>query len=123
MSNPQPQPRILGLRFFSLTEMVAEKADIKNSSEKSVRILSSFFWKSCLLFNKKTYIRFFVPDGFSDADLLGRDERDAEASKHDSSPYNRTAETRFGGRKSENIISSFEGIREDSDSIPQIRLY
>ena len=66
MSNPQPQPRILGLRFFSLTEMVAdktvwsvrfrfarrtivcrgtksdaEKADIKNSSEKSVRILSS----------------------------------------------------------------------------------
>jgi len=43
MSNPQPQPRILGLRFFSLTEMVAEKADIKNSSEKSVRILSSFF--------------------------------------------------------------------------------
>ena len=96
MSNPQPQPRILGLRFFSLTEMMAdktvwsvrfrsarrtivrrgtksdaEKADIKNSSEKFVRILSSFFLKSCLLFNKKTYIRFFVPDGFSDDDLWG----------------------------------------------------
>ena len=52
-----------------------------------------------------------------------RDKKDAEALKRASSPYMRTAETRFGGRKSENIISSFEGIREDSDSIPQIRLY
>ena len=53
----------------------------------------------------------------------GRDKKDAESSKTASSPYMRTAETRFGGRKSENIISSFEGIREDSDIIPQIRLY
>ena len=52
-----------------------------------------------------------------------RDKKDAEALKRASSPYMRTAETRFGGRKSENIISSFEGIREDSDIIPQIRLY
>ena len=29
-----------------------------------------------------------------------RDKKDAEASKHDSSPYWRTAETGFGGRKS-----------------------
>ena len=54
---------------------------------------------------------------------LGRDKKDEESSKIVTSPYNRTAETRFGGRKSENIISSFEGIREDSDSIPQLRLY
>ena len=53
----------------------------------------------------------------------GRDKKDAEASKSVTSPYNCTAEAVFGGRKSENIISSFEGIREDSDSIPQIRLY
>ena len=53
----------------------------------------------------------------------GRDKKDAESSKIVTSPYKRTAETVFGGRKSENIISSFEGIREDSDSIPQIRLY
>ena len=53
----------------------------------------------------------------------GRDKKDAESSKIVTSPYKRTAEAVFGGRKSENIISSFEGIREDSDSIPQIRLY
>ena len=53
----------------------------------------------------------------------GRDKKDAEASKSVTSPYKRTAEAIFGGRKSENIILSFEGIREDSDIIPQIRLY
>ena len=54
---------------------------------------------------------------------LGRDKKDAESSKYDSSPYKRTAEAIFGGRKSENIISPFEGIRKDSDIIQQIRLY
>ena len=53
----------------------------------------------------------------------GRDKKDAEASKIVTSPYWRTAEAIFGGRKSENFISSFEGIRKDSDIIPQIRLY
>ena len=51
------------------------------------------------------------------------DKKDAEASKIVTSPYNCTAEAIFGGRKSENIISPFEGIRKDSDIIPQIRLY
>ena len=54
---------------------------------------------------------------------LGRDKKDAEASKTASSPYKRTAETVFGGRKSENIILPFEGIREDSDIIQQISLH
>jgi len=53
----------------------------------------------------------------------GRTKKDAEASKTASSPYRRTAETVFGGSKSENVISPFEGIRKDSDIIPQIRLY
>ena len=53
----------------------------------------------------------------------GRDKKDAESSKIVTSPYKRTAEAIFGGRKSENIISPFEGIRKDSDIIPQIRLY
>ena len=35
---------------------------------------------------------------------MGRDKKDAEASKTASSPYKRTAETVFGGRKSENIF-------------------
>ena len=48
-----------------------------------------------------------------------RDKKDAEASKHDSSPYWRTAETGFGGRKSENV-KSYAGIRQDSDSLPAI---
>ena len=47
---------------------------------------------------------------------MGKDERDAEASKHDSSPYKRTAETGFGGRKSENI-KLHAGIRKDSDPL------
>ena len=49
----------------------------------------------------------------------GRDKKDAEASKHDSSPYLRTAETGFGGRKSENI-KLHAGIRKDSDTLPAI---
>ena len=53
----------------------------------------------------------------------GRDKKDAEASKIVTSPYKRTAEAIFGGRKSENVISSFEGIRKDSDIIKQVRLY
>ena len=53
----------------------------------------------------------------------GSDKKDAEASKIVTSPYKRTAEAIFGGRKSENIISSFEGIRKDSDIIKQVRLY
>ncbi len=53
----------------------------------------------------------------------GRDKKDAESSKIVTSPYKRTAEAIFGGRKSENAISSFEGIRKDSDIIRQIRLY
>ena len=53
----------------------------------------------------------------------GRDKKDAEASKIVTSPYKRTAEAIFGGRKSENIILSFEGIRKDSDIIKQVRLY
>ena len=37
------------------------------------------------------------------------------------SPYKRTAEAIFGGRKAKH--HAFEGIRKDSDIIPQIRLY
>ena len=66
--------------------------------------------------------RFFGPDDFSRHEP-GRDKKDAESSKIVTSPYLRTAEAIFGGRKSENIISPFEGIRKDSDIIPQIRLY
>ena len=62
-------------------------------------------------------LRFFSPP-----EAVG-DKKDAEASKIVTSPYNCTAEAIFGGRKSENIISSFEGIRKDSDIIQQIRLY
>ena len=47
----------------------------------------------------------------------GRDKKDAEASKIVTSPYKCTAEAIFGGRKSENIISPFEGIRKDSDPL------
>ena len=61
-------------------------------------------------------LRFFAPEAVGD-------KKDAEASKIVTSPYNCTAEAIFGGRKSENIISSFEGIRKDSDIIQQIRLY
>ena len=49
----------------------------------------------------------------------GRDKKDAESSKTASSPYWRTAETVFGGRKSENV-KSYAGIRQDSDSLPAI---
>ena len=55
-------------------------------------------------------LRFFSRPG------LGRDKKDAESSKHDSSPYKRTAETGFGGRKSENI-KLHAGIRQDSDPL------
>ena len=44
----------------------------------------------------------------------GIDKKDAEALKTASSPYRRTAETVFGGKKSENVILSFEVIRKDS---------
>ena len=53
----------------------------------------------------------------------GRDKKDAEASKIVTSPYKRTAEAIFGGRKSENVFSSFEGLCKDSDIIKQVRLY
>ena len=59
---------------------------------------------------------------FSLAEAVG-DKKDAEASKIVTSPYNCTAEAIFGGRKSENVIPSFEGIRKDSDIIPQINLH
>ena len=45
----------------------------------------------------------------------GRDKKDAEPSKIVTSPYLRTAETVFGGRKSENI-KPYAGIRQDSDT-------
>ena len=51
----------------------------------------------------------------------GRDKKDAEASKTASSPYWRTAETVFGGRKSENI-KPYAGIRQDSDPIIKIMI-
>ena len=47
---------------------------------------------------------------------LGREKKDAESSKTASSPYKRTAETGFGGRKSENI-KLHAGIRKDSDPL------
>ena len=53
----------------------------------------------------------------------GRDKKDAESSKIVTSPYWRTAEAIFDGRKSENVFLFFEGIRKDSDIIQQIRLY
>ena len=65
-----------------------------------------------------TCFRFFGLRFFS-LHAEGRDKKDAEASKHDSSPYKRTAETGFGGRKSENV-KSYAGIRKDSDSLPAI---
>ena len=61
-------------------------------------------------------LRFFPPEAVGD-------KKDAEASKIVTSPYKRTAEAIFGGRKSENVIPSFEGIRKDSDIIPQINLH
>ena len=57
------------------------------------------------------------------ADRKGGDKKDAESSKIVTSAYNCTAEAIFGGRKSENAVSSFEGIRKDSDIIQQIRLH
>ena len=49
----------------------------------------------------------------------GRDKKDAESSKTASSPYWRTAETVFGGRKSENI-KLHAGIRKDSNPLSAI---
>ena len=49
----------------------------------------------------------------------GRDKKDAESSKTASSPYRRTAETVFGGRKSENI-KLHAGIRKDSNPLSAI---
>ena len=46
----------------------------------------------------------------------GRDKKDAEALKTASSPYKRTAETVFGGRKSENIFH----LLEESVRIPTL---
>ena len=67
--------------------------------EKSDRISSAFIVfvpnKSLII----ALIRFFDLRFFS-LHEKGRDKKDAEASKHDSSPYWRTAETGFGGRKS-----------------------
>ena len=50
----------------------------------------------------------------------GRDKKDAEASKIVTSPYWRTAEAIFGGRKSENIKLR-AGIRQDSDPLHAIK--
>ena len=50
-----------------------------------------------------TCFRFFGLRFFSLPEM-GRDKKDAESSKTASSPYKRTAETVFGGRKSENIF-------------------
>ena len=66
--------------------------------------------------------RFFVPDDFS-RPVAAWDKKDAESSKIVTSPYWRTAEAIFDGRKSENVFLSFEGIRKDSDITQQIRLY
>ena len=52
---------------------------------------------------------------FSLPEAVG-DKKDAEASKIVTSPYKRTAEAIFGGRKSENI-KLLAGIRQDSDPL------
>ena len=49
----------------------------------------------------------------------GRDKKNADSSKTASSPYWRTAETVFGGRKSENI-KLHAGIRKDSNPLSAI---
>ena len=51
---------------------------------------------------------------------LGRDKKDAESSKYDSSPYKRTAEAIFGGRKSENIKNSKQESVKDSNPLSDI---
>ena len=78
----------------------AEKAKTLNYKQESVRIPTPF--PPCGIYRRlirSACFRFFVPDDFSLPEP-GRDKKDAEASKHDSSPYKRTAETGFGGRKS-----------------------
>ena len=117
--------RFFGLRFFSLPEKGrdkivwsvrfraarrtsvrrgaksgAEKAKTYILMQESVRIPTPYQLYGTY---KKTIIiacfRFFGPDDFS-LPTKGRDKKDAESPKHDSSPYWRTAETGFGGRKS-----------------------
>ena len=63
----------------------------------------------------KFCFRFFGPDDFS-IPAKARDKKDAESSKIVTSPYLRTAEAIFGGRKSENV-KSYAGIRKDSDPL------
>ena len=64
-------------------------------------------------------IRFFGLRFFSRYES-GRDKKDAESSKIVTSPYKRTAEAIFGGRKSENIKLR-AGIRQDSDPLHAIK--
>ena len=77
----------------------AEKAKTLNFMQESVRIptpFSQYGTYKCLI--KIICFRFFGPDDFS-RPAKGRDKKDAESSKHASSPYKRTAETGFGDRK------------------------
>ena len=59
--------------------------------------------------------RFFGLRFFSFFKAVG-DKKDAEASKIVTSPYLRTAEAIFGGRKSENV-KSYAGIHKDSNPL------
>ena len=97
----------------------AEKAKTLNFKQESVRIPTPYqqygvYYKSIII----ACFRFFGPDDFSRPES-GRDKKDAESSKIVTSPYKRTAETIFGGRKSENI-KLLAGIRQDSDPLSTI---
>ena len=78
----------------------AEKAKTFNFMQESVRIPTHF--PSCGTYKRlirSACFRFFGPDNFSRPET-GRDKKDAESSKIVTSPYKRTAEAIFGGRKS-----------------------
>ena len=78
----------------------AEKAKTFNFMQESVRIPTHF--PSCGTYKRlirSACFRFFGPDDFSRPET-GRDKKDAESSKIVTSPYKRTAEAIFGGRKS-----------------------
>ena len=94
----------------------AEKAKTFNFMQESERIPTPFSpYGTYERLISSACFRFFDPDDFSRPES-GRDKKDAESSKTASSPYKRTAETVFGGRKSENI-KLYAGIRKDSDTI------
>ena len=81
----------------------AEKAKTYIFMQESVRIPTPYL--PYMTYQRLIIIvrfRFFGPDDFS-LPAKGRDKKDAESSKSVTSPYKRTAEAIFGGRKSENI--------------------